>query len=140
MNASLPLVDLSSIVAMVSSAAVVSTLLSGARTLFLDALLRGLSSVQRDYILRILAGLLNFVAILVVALLAGHYALSLSLLLSVAYYAAVSFGAGHLGYHLAVNTKKTSEPLYAEIPVDDDAASALPEPPTDDPASAALAA
>ncbi len=137
MNPELGLIDLAPVLSMLGSFGSVTGALSFLRNLFLDRLLSCLDSIQRDYALRAISYLLNFVLILGGSLLL-HEPFGVRLLLSVAVTAWGAATLSHATYHSSVNTKKTSEPLYAEIPAD--TGDTAPEPPTDDPASAALAA
>ena len=140
MNPESGLIDLAPVLAMLGSFGGTNGTISLVRVLFLDQLLSSLSSTQRDYVLRIVNYLLNFALILGASLLMKE-PMGGKLLLSVAVTAWGAFGLSHATYHLAVNTKRTAEPLYAEIPANDPAsASITPPPEDDDPAAAALAA
>jgi hypothetical protein len=71
MNLNVPVLDLSGVISMLAAIGSVTGLLAVLRILFLDRLLSGLDSAQQNILLRAVLILLNFGAILGLAVLLG---------------------------------------------------------------------
>lgn len=103
MNLGTPVLDLSSVLAALSSFGGVSGALTVLRQLFLDKLIGGLDSSQQNIVLRGVNVLLNFAAILGLSVFAFHMPLSGDLLTSTA---VVVIGlAAPASHYLFVSTK-----------------------------------